>query len=83
EQGEKSYSRIRLTTPALTGHGTLQQMWGPALPAMRRVGGARSQERYKPYGLHLIGFTPLPNPARSVVATGHVPHGISNEPTLG
>ncbi|MFW3898979.1 hypothetical protein, partial [Pseudomonas bharatica] len=29
----------------LSGIGTLQQMWEPALPAMRRAGGARSGER--------------------------------------
>jgi|GEM_PF-3689104 len=31
----------------LTDIGTLQQMWEPALPAMRRAGGARSQGRQR------------------------------------
>ncbi|MDD1037153.1 hypothetical protein M5G13_03380, partial [Pseudomonas sp. TNT2022 ID609] len=32
---------------------------GAGLPAMRRAGGAQSQERKKPYDIHLAGFTHL------------------------
>ena len=43
----------KVNNHGLTGIGTLQQMWEPALPAMRRAGGARSKERRKTFGKHL------------------------------
>ncbi|MDD1041794.1 hypothetical protein M5G13_27330, partial [Pseudomonas sp. TNT2022 ID609] len=47
----------KATHAAPPAHGTLQQMWEPVLPAMRRAGGARSQERHKPQGKHLAAIT--------------------------
>ncbi len=40
----------------LTGHGTLQQMWERVLPAKRRAGGARSQERHYKIAWHLVAI---------------------------
>ena len=37
------------------GHGALQHMWEPALPAMRRAGGARSREHHNPLDLYPQG----------------------------
>ncbi len=45
----------------LTGKTGPKQMWERACPAMRRAGGARSQERCKNTGRHLVALTRYPD----------------------
>ena len=50
----------------------MQKMWEQGLPAMRRAGGARSQERCNNYDKHLAALTQSPAQKKAPVSRGNI-----------